>query len=323
MNKTQIEELVEKGYLEKFQFERGKGHPYSYKISFIEIDDTVSHFGVTEKLVKYVTELLFEKLNSFPANIDQIEFSDELKNILNYKCIDNSEKLSELRKLHSETWNEIQNDIDHVGVDLGRDLDDYVMNFFSYYLFDDFGNNIENIFFPSKQTEGFMGEKYVEDWFNLLLQTEEIRDNAVYVISIQRNLCRLDLIKSKIAEIENTESNQSKSTDNSEEKAPSNTEQIKLNWLGTPAELGAIITALIDKGYLEGYQTNIALRRVLQQVFNITSDKGAQVASRTLDDYLGRNKKEYPINSFKLPFSDNYSKEKVIRGNPAETPRKD
>jgi hypothetical protein len=89
-----------------------------------------------------------------------------------------------------------------------------------------------------------------------------------------------------------------------------NTRISKLNWKGTPAEFGAIVSALIEKGYLEGYSKTSATCKVMKQVFDIRKADGEEVADRTLEDYFGRNKKTFtPVSSFQIPYSDNYSKD--------------
>lgn len=84
----------------------------------------------------------------------------------------------------------------------------------------------------------------------------------------------------------------------------------KLKWLGTPAEFGAIFSKLIECGYIQGYSSITTTARIANKFFNITTNKREPVADRTLEDYLGRNKKELFDNKpLKIPNSDNLGKE--------------
>lgn len=81
----------------------------------------------------------------------------------------------------------------------------------------------------------------------------------------------------------------------------------KIKWTGTPAEFGAIFSALIDGGYIEVPPNKTQQRKILQQFFTVTTNSNEPIAERTLDDYLGRNKKSWPKGQFAIPISENYN----------------
>ena len=94
------------------------------------------------------------------------------------------------------------------------------------------------------------------------------------------------------------------------ETIPNTTPQKKIKWTGTPGEFGAIFNELIDNGFINTVKDKKNMVRQLHEMFEVTNDKGNNVSLDYLYKCFKDKIKPYPPNTLKVPYSDNYNKNK-------------
>lgn len=79
----------------------------------------------------------------------------------------------------------------------------------------------------------------------------------------------------------------------------------KLKWLGTPGEFGAIFNKLFETGHMEYVKDTKHMVRVLNEIFEIKSDKSTLVNNNYLYKCFKEKEKKYFPDQLKIPRSDN------------------
>jgi len=84
----------------------------------------------------------------------------------------------------------------------------------------------------------------------------------------------------------------------------------RIKWTGTPGEFGAIFNLLLDKGYIEIVKDKTNMAKVFNEIFEIKTEKNSTPSDKYLYKCFGEKEKKYNPQQLKIPFSDNYHKDK-------------